>query len=88
MFNKGGENSILEKGTAFLYENIKAQIERLVKDGREPIVPVSILALFLTGGLMSLTQWWLEDDLSYSPQKMDEIFQKIAMPGVQEVLGI
>ena len=87
MFNKS-ENSILEKGTAFLYENIKAQIERLVEDGQEPAVPVSTLAVFLTGGLMSLTRWWLENDFAYSPQQMDELFQQIAMPGVREVLRV
>jgi AcrR family transcriptional regulator len=87
MFSKDKENPILEKGTALLYANTKAQIERLIAEGKEPSVPISALAHFLTGGLMSLIKWWVDNDLVYSPQQMDELFQKIAMPGVREVLG-
>jgi len=87
MFSKNKGNPILEKGTTFLYANTKAQIQRLVEEGQKPTVPLPALAHFLTGGLMSLIKWWVDNDISYSPQEMDELFQKIAMPGVREVLG-
>ena len=87
MHTKNIENPILEKGTAFLYANTKAQIEHLMEEGETPAVPIAALAHYLTGGLMSLIRWLAEDEMDLSPQQMDELFQKIAMPGVREVLG-
>lgn len=87
MFEQNRENAILEKGTDYLYANLQAQLSRLVEPGREPGVPIPVLALFLTGGLMTLMKWWLDRDMPYSPQEMDAIFQQIAMPGVRRALG-
>lgn len=86
MFKKNTENAILEKGAAFLKANLEMQLERLRVEGVEPAVPIPVLAYFLTGGLMSLMEWWLENDIPYSPQELDALFQKIAMPGVLKVI--
>ena len=87
MFEKNKDNSILEKGTDYLNANIQAQLARLLQPGQEPSVPVPVLALYLTGGLITLIRWWLDHDMPYSPQEMDELFQRMAMPGVRSVLG-
>lgn len=88
MTRKSKENPILEQGTAFLYANTKAQLQQLVEEGQKPSVPIAVLAQFLTGGLMALIRWWVANDVAYSPEEMNDLFQKIAMPGVREVLGI
>src|SRR5688572_13339700 len=87
MFEKNKENSILEKGTDYLYANVQAQLALLIEPGREPSVPVPILALYLTGGLITLIKWWLDNNMPYSPEEMDELFQQMAMPGVWKALG-
>jgi len=87
MFGKNNENSILDKGTKYLFANLQAQLSLLIEPGIAPSVPLPVLALYLTGGLMALAKWWLDEDLQHSPQEMDELFQKIAMPGVWHVLG-
>jgi len=86
MFQKNNDNVILEKGAIFLYANLKAQLRRLYQDDQPPKVPISILTQYLTGGLMSLAQWWLDNDMPYTPQEMDELFQQMAMPGIRAVL--
>jgi len=87
MFGKNDENAILDKGTKYLFANLQAQLSMLLEPGCEPAVPLPVLALFLTGGLMALAKWWLDSGLSYSPQEMDRLFQQIAMPGVRKALG-
>ncbi len=87
MFKKNPENAILEKGTDYLYANITAQLRQLMEAGQETSVPVSFLALYLTGGLIQLAKWWLENDMPYSPKEMDEMFREMTMPGVWKVLG-
>ena len=85
LFSRNQENIVVKKGTNYLYAVIKAQLMRLVKNGREPAVPIPFLAQYLTGGLMSLIKWWLENDMSFSVKEMDELFQKIAMPSIRSV---
>lgn len=87
MFRQSNENAILEKGTEYLYANIHAQLKQLVSSAQEPSVPLALLARYLTGGLIEITKWWLQSDEPHSPREMDEMFQKIAMPGVLKVLG-
>lgn len=86
MFKKNTENAILEKGTAFLKANLEMQLERLRVEGVEPAVPIPVLTHFLAGGLMALMEWWLDNDIPYSPQELDTLFQTIAMPGVMKVI--
>jgi AcrR family transcriptional regulator len=87
MFRQSNENAILEKGTEYLYANIHAQLKQLAEVGQAPSVPLALLARYLTGGLIEITKWWLENDEPHSPQEMDEMFQQIAMPGVLKLLG-
>ena len=86
MFRQSNENAILEKGTEYLYANIHAQLTQLAGE-QQSAIPLAFLARYLTGGLMEVTKWWLENDEKYSPQEMDEMFQKMAVPGVLKVLG-
>lgn len=87
MFKQSNENAILEKGTAYLYANIKAQLTEMLDENQEASVPLSFLARYLTGGLIEMTKWWLESGMQLSAKEMDEMFQKIALLGVLGVLG-
>lgn len=87
MFRQSNENAILEKGTAYLYANIRAQLTEMLGEDHEASVPLPFLARYLTGGLIEMTKWWLESGMQLSPKELDEMFQKIAMPGVLGVLG-
>jgi AcrR family transcriptional regulator len=86
MFEKNRQNPILEKGTEFLFENIRLQLTRLL-NGKPSGVPIPVLAQYLTGGLIALIKWWQEEGSGYSAQEMDELFQRMAMPGILNALG-
>jgi AcrR family transcriptional regulator len=49
----------------------------------QPPIPNSIVANYLAGAYLSLVRWWLDNNLSYSPERMDEIFHDLAMPVIQ-----
>jgi hypothetical protein len=49
-------------------------------------VPVPILANFLTGSFLSLVKWWLDNKMIYSPEQMDEMFQKLALRSVKALM--
>jgi AcrR family transcriptional regulator len=71
-----------------LSSHIQEQIERLLPDGQTPSVPPLVMANYLAGSLMTLLTWWLDNDMPYPPERMDEMFQELAMPGVWGAMGI
>ena len=46
------------------------------------LIPDSLVVEYVANALMTLIKWWVKQDMSYSPQQMDEIFQRLVMPGV------
>jgi AcrR family transcriptional regulator len=47
-----------------------------------PSVPLPVLSQYLAGAFLNLLKWWLEAEMPYSPEQMDEMFQQLALPGV------
>jgi AcrR family transcriptional regulator len=45
-------------------------------------VPLSLIADFVTATFMTLLRWWLDDEMRSTPEQMDEMFQKLVMPGI------
>jgi len=66
-----------------LTENIE---QRLMESGKEFSVPVSVLAVSVSGSYLSLLTWWLDNKMIYSPEQMDEIFKKITQPGIEAAI--
>jgi len=59
----------------------------LQTEGQTPTVPPLVIANYLAGALVDLLTWWLDQKMPYSPERMDGIFQDLAMPGVGRTLG-
>ena len=87
MMGGKGIDVVVETGTGYLQIYLQEQIKPLASNNK-PQVPMPVLINYLTGALMSLLRWWLDNDMPYSPEKMDEMFHKMAMPGVWDVLEI
>jgi AcrR family transcriptional regulator len=72
-----------------LQKTISDRIEgRLSSAGQTYELPAPILANFLAGSLLSLLKWWLDHKMPYSPEQMDEMFRKLALPGVARVTSV
>jgi AcrR family transcriptional regulator len=68
-----------------LQNSISERIEeRLSSGGQGFEVPVPIIAIFLAGSFLSVLKWWLDNKMAYSPEQINEIFLKLAMPGVAQ----
>jgi len=71
--------------TGHLQKSLTEKIEgRLSAGGQAYEVPVPILANFLSGSFLSLIKWWLDNKMSYSPEQMDGMFRKLALPGIAQ----
>ena len=49
-------------------------------------MPLSLVADYLSATLGTYLKWWLRHQPSYSPERMDEMFQQMVMPGVWATL--
>jgi AcrR family transcriptional regulator len=68
-----------------MQKSLSKRIEQgLQESGREFDVPIPILANFIAGSFLTLLKWWLENKMTYSPEQMDAIFQKLTRPGIEQ----
>ena len=75
--------------TKHLQKSMTEKIEqRLLQAGQVYEIPTPIIANFLAGSFLSLVKWWLDNKLAYSPEKMDEMFQKLALAWIRQYKGI
>ena len=71
--------------TRHLQKSLSEKIEqRLSAGGQSFEVPLPVMANFLAGSFLSLVNWWLDNKMSYSPEQMDEMFRKLALPGIAQ----
>jgi AcrR family transcriptional regulator len=83
-----GTDVIIKTIQHHLSGHVQEQIELLLPEGQTPSVPPPVMANYLAGTLLTLLIWWLENNMPYPPERMDEMFQALAMPGVWAALGI
>ena len=48
--------------------------------------PLPVISYYLAGAFITLLQWWLDNRMPYSPERMDDIFRQLALHGVFSVL--
>ena len=71
-----------------LSSHIQERIELLLPEGQTPSAPPLVIANYLAGALLALLKWWIDSNMPYPPERMDEMFQELAMPGVWAALGV
>ena len=72
--------------TRHLQKSMTEKIEqRLLQAGQNYEIPTPIIANFLAGSFLSLVKWWLDNKLAYSPEQIDEMFQRLALPGIDQI---
>ena len=81
-----GFELLMQNGHAAFSEKIEERLASLLPDA-EPAVPLPVTASTLAGGLLILVKWWLDNKMPYGPDEMNDMFQKLVMPGIREALG-
>jgi len=85
---KGQSGEVLLKtAQALLSKNIEQNLASTLSEKRSPSVPLAVVSQYLAGAFLNLLKWWLEAEMPYSPERMDEMFQQLALPGVWAIVG-
>ncbi len=75
-----------EKGQQYWSQKISAELQAYLPQGVQPLVPVPVIAQFVSGAMVMMLRWWLDNKMPYSPEEMDTMLHRLIQPGVQNCL--
>jgi AcrR family transcriptional regulator len=79
----GGIDRLFKKSRQHMCRNIEQQLAELLPPGQAPAALLPLVADYLSGAIMSMLTWWLDNEMPYTPEQMDTLFQQLVRPGVQ-----
>ncbi len=83
---QGGE--VVQK---YLYQYVtdlmREHLNRQIDSARNLTVPREILIHYFVSSFLALLTWWLDHDMPYTAERMEEIFQTLTMPGYKNALS-
>jgi AcrR family transcriptional regulator len=80
-------DSLYKSGTIYVAKSVETSLTSFLKDKPQPSVPLSILSNHLASTLFALLGWWLDNNMRYPPERMDEMFHQLVMPGLREAFA-
>ena len=80
-----GFELLIKDGHTALSEKIETRLRELRFAPDESLVPLPVLACSLAGSLLVLLKWWLDNKMPYPPERMNAMFQQLAIAGIQTI---
>lgn len=71
-------------------DHLRARVETRLRVEKEEGVSDELLqamASYVVGAFIALMQWWLETEMTWSPERVDALFRNLVLPGVHGLLG-
>ena len=85
LFGGRGGNIMLAHINRYFSELIKEHLIRQLTD-RKDKVPSEILVHYIVSSMMALLIWWLDHDLPYTAEQMNNMFRELTEHGLESVL--
>jgi AcrR family transcriptional regulator len=82
----GGIDRLFKKSHQHMRRNIEQHLATLVPAGQVPAAPLPLVADYLSGAILSMLTWWLDNGMPYTPEQMDGLFQQLVRPGIGATL--
>jgi hypothetical protein len=83
-----GLELFFEKGQNYWSQKLTADLQARLPEGQQPVVPIPVIAQYVSGTFVTMLRWWLDMKMPYSPEEMDEMLYKLAMPGIRSGLEV
>jgi AcrR family transcriptional regulator len=71
-----------------LSEKLQQRLSQFFPDENKLSIPLNVLSIFLSGNLLMLLKWWLDNKMPFPPEKMNDLFQILVMPGITSALAM
>lgn len=84
---KGNSSDLfVDKVQICLNEKIEAHICPHLTKGKEPTVPMPIFINYISNTLIFLMKWWLNNNMQYTPDQMEQYFYELVIPSIEAIL--
>jgi AcrR family transcriptional regulator len=71
---------MFKRGVSSLSKGIENSLADFLKDKSQPSIPIPILANHLASAIFEQLKWWLDNNMPYPPERMDQIFHELMLP--------
>lgn len=85
---RNGGNIFLKQMFRQLHETCQTEIQQILPENKQDSVEANAAAHFFAASLISMLTFWLDNNLSLTPQEMNELFTKMVVPGFKQILNI
>ncbi len=87
MGKRGGE-TVHKLLYPYISDLMKTHLEKFIPDSKNSAVPREVAIHFFISSFLTLLTWWLDHDMPYTAERMDQIFQTLTLSGFNSALGI
>lgn len=77
-----------------VFDRMKETLEMFLKEhfgkvwpGKGHAVPLDVFVQFFVSSFLGLLTWWLDRDISYGAEQMNEYYRKLTEPAIQALTG-
>ncbi len=79
---------MFEKVQEYWSASLEDKIKKSLPEARQTEIPLTVLSNYVAGTFLMLLKWWLNNDMPYSPERMDQMFRQLVEPRITQEKGI
>ena len=80
-----GRDYLFSVGQAYWNRRVERELKMRLGKGGGSKVPLPVAAQMVTGAATALLNWWIKNKMPYSPEEMQDMFDRVVMPGIREI---
>jgi len=80
-----GRDYLFSVGQAYWNRRIERELKTRLGKGGGSKVPLPVAAQMVTGAATALLNWWIKNKMPYSPEEMQDMFDRVVMPGIRDL---
>ena len=81
-----GGHTMLSHLQRYMSAHIGEHLKSHLPVRRKEQIPLEILTLYIYSTLTSLLTWWLDHDMPYPAEQIDDMFRQLTQPTVESIL--
>jgi AcrR family transcriptional regulator len=78
-----GMDMFFNQGQEYWNKRMADHLQAMLPEGQEPKIPIPILAQFISGTIVTLLKWWVDNKMPYTSDTMAEIVEQLLIPSIQ-----
>ncbi len=86
MVGKSSGETVRKLLYEYISDLMKSHLEQNIPNDKNLAVPRAVAIHYFISSFLALLTWWLDNDMPYSAEQMDQIFKTLTLPGFNSAL--